>query len=62
MVVPEFLLSLAVAQVCAFLIGRVLFFVGYRRSPLHRFLGFVVSYYPALAAIVAACAYSIIAA
>ena len=58
--VPGALLSFAVAQVGAFIIGRALFFVGYRRNPLHRFVGFVVSYYPALAAIVAACTFTII--
>lgn len=61
-VVPEPLLVFAYAQVAAFLFGRLMFFVGYQRTPMHRLVGFAVGYYPAIAALGASCLYSLRAA
>lgn len=61
-VVPEPLLVFAYAQVAAFLLGRLMFFVGYQRAPMRRLVGFAVGYYPAIAAVGASCLYSLSAA
>lgn len=59
---PEPLLVFAYAQVAAFLLGRFMFFVGYQRAPMHRLVGFAVGYYPSIAAVGAACLFSLSAA
>lgn len=60
-VVPQRLLVFAMAQVAAFLLGRLLFFLGYRRAPLKRLVGFVLGFYSAVAAIVTSCAFALAA-
>jgi hypothetical protein len=59
---PEPLLVFAYAQVAAFLIGRAMFFFGYRSSPMHRLAGFAVGYYPSVAAVGASCFFALRAA
>ncbi len=61
-VAPEPLLVFAYAQVAAFLLGRLMFFVGYQRAPMHRLVGFAVGYYPSIAAVGASCLLSLSAA
>jgi hypothetical protein len=59
---PESLLVLAYAQVVAFLIGRTMFYFGYRSSPMNRLVGFAVGYYPSIAAAGASCLFVLSAA
>jgi MAPEG family len=58
---PEPLLVFAFAQVAAFLLGRVMFFIGYQRAPMHRLVGFAVGYYPSVVAVGAACLFTVLA-
>jgi hypothetical protein len=60
-VVPASLLVFAYAQVVAFLLGRLMFFTGYQRAPLHRLVGFAVGYYPSVVAVFVSCVISLIA-
>lgn len=56
---PESLLPISIAQVAAFLLGRAMFFIGYRKDPMYRLAGFAVGYYPAIAAILSACFFTV---
>lgn len=61
-VAPEPFLIFAYAQVAAFLLGRLMFFVGYQHAPMHRLVGFAVGYYPSVIAVGASCMFSLFAA
>jgi hypothetical protein len=60
--VPAALLVFAYAQVAAFLLGRLMFYIGYRRAPLQRLAGFAVGHYPAIAAVLVGCAMAVFSA
>jgi hypothetical protein len=62
LVAPQPMLIFAVAQVTAFLLGRLLFFLGYRRDSIQRLMGFVIGYYPVIVAVVASCVFTLITA
>jgi hypothetical protein len=61
-VVPQQWLVFALAQVLAFILGRLFFYFGYRRAALQRFFGFVMGYYPAIVAVLTACVFAIVPA
>lgn len=47
-VLPDNWFFLQYAQAFAFLLGRLVFYVGYRSSPMNRFSGFVITWYSTL--------------
>lgn len=46
--VPVHLLKLPLVGAVLFLIGRVVYYVGYARHPMNRFVGFVIRHYSSL--------------
>ncbi|MCG8671950.1 MAG: MAPEG family protein [Pseudomonadales bacterium] len=51
---PAAYLKLCIIQSFAFIVGRLLFFIGYNKDPMARFTGFIVGWYAAAVSFVVA--------
>jgi len=52
MVVPVEFIKVVPIQACIFIVGRVWFFVAYKKDPMSRFAGFAMGYYAAVISLV----------
>ena len=60
LVVPGVYLKVCIIQAASFCIGRVMYFLGYKRDPMERFTGFVVGWYSAAIAYLVAAYFVVI--